>query len=513
MQKYLIGALTLSLLASPALAQTPNDTHYEELWHLEQTEAPSAWDEETGSREIIVAVIDAGVDIDHPDLAGNMWVNFGEIEGNGIDDDGNGFEDDVNGWDFIDADADPSPDIDGAASEEAMSHGTVIAGIIGAVGNNDEGITGVAWEVSIMPIRMLDEVGAGTSTQASAAIDYAIANGADVINLSFSGQQSDPILRSAIKRAYEADLVIVAAMGNESQNTEDNPLFPVCYRAPHADWIIGVASSNDDDNRSSFSNYGSNCADISAPGEDIFSTRYENEARGYTEVYEDHWSGTSMATPVVSGAAAILLSQYPSLSPTQIRTILKLSVDPMYGPFKNKVGSGRLNIASALEIAVNYSDTEDPDTLEPGDPFTSPSFSTVYVLTEDGGRRAFINANAYFTYEDSFDEITQIEDSELSNYALSGLVLPQAEIVLVKIQSDPTVYSLSHSDDEYAPNLRAITSEEIAIGMFGEDWADYVIDIEPTFFSKFGQGDDIEEVEEVNQSIMKTRQELAELAS
>jgi len=516
-RRILFAVFLVILLPVQVFAAIPNDSDYDELWHLPQISAPDAWDVTTGSREIIVAVLDAGVDIDHPDLEPNLWTNPGEIAGNGIDDDQNGFADDVHGWDFVRRDSDPGPDMSNKAIQDAIVHGSIVAGIAGAKGNNSEGITGVNWNVTIMPVRMLNDVGSGTSFQAAAAVDYAVQNGANVINLSFSGPSQDLPLRGAIKDAYEAGVVVVAAMGNDGQDTDLDPVYPACYEGAD-DWVIGVVSSGATDEKSSFSNYGNNCADIAAPGELIYSTSYEDGSAEYSDLYIGNASGTSMAAPVVSGAVALILSEYPDLSPDDVRRSLKLSVDPLSGPLATKSGAGRLNVARALEYAASFSDGTGTDgdggvdSLEDGDAFTSPSFSTVYAL-EDEKRRAFINANAYFTYHDSFDDITNVEDGDLSQFGLSGLVLPKAGVVLVKIQSDPRVYALEENpDDQYAPLLREIASEEIAIEMYGASWADYVIDIEPTFFTRFGTGEILEEAEDVDVSIMKTRAELAALA-
>ncbi len=526
---FIFALASIAMMAHPVHAAVPNDPEYDQQWYLEQIDAPEAWDETTGSDDVIVAVLDAGVDLDHPDLAGNLWVNENEVAGNGIDDDQNGFADDINGWDFVRRDNSPSPDTTDRSIEDAIIHGSIVAGILGAEGNNAEGVAGVSWNVKIMPVRMLNDIGSGTSFQAAAAVRYAVANGADIINLSFSGETQDLALRGAIKDAYAAGVVVIAAMGNEDQNTNINPMYPACYEDADNDWVVGVVSSDVNDERSYFSNYGSACADIAAPGEDIYSSYYYDPDDDFNDAY-GLASGTSMASPVVAGAAALLLSVYPDLTPDEVRLTLKLSVDPLTGPLANESGAGRLNVARALEYGAVYSDTdgEDPDTddpddpdtdepangnLEDGDAFTSPSYATVYALDDDD-RRAFINESTYFTYYDSFDSIETVEDSDLSNYSLSDLVLPKAGVVLVKIQSDPRVYALEENpDDPYKPLLREIASEEIVIEMYGSDWADYVIDIEPTFFTHFGTGDALEEIEEVDTSIMKTREELAALAA
>lgn len=540
--RRILFLLACLLLPAQVLALTPDDDFYSDQWYLEQIEAPDAWEVTTGSAEVIVAVLDAGTDIDHPDLRDNLWTNSGEVASNGEDDDANGFIDDVRGWDFVDDDSNPMPDDGTEADVDAVSHGTLIAGLVGAVGDNDRGVAGVNWEVSILPLRMLDASGSGTSEAASAAIDYAVAQGADVINLSFAGDVNDPLLRRAVRDAYRAGVVVVAAMGNDSRDTDSQPVYPACFQSSDEDWVIGVGSTDVDDYRSLFSNFGENCVDLSAPGEDIFGLSFEEEDDGFSDFYLGGWSGTSMSAPLVTGAAALLLSIYPDLTPDDISNVLQLSVDPIHvysSSMKSKAGAGRLNLARALEYGAQFSDgsaaeetteesstetaaqgvspvtgeLEDITAVEVGDFIKAPSFATVYYVAEDGLRRPFIDTNSYFTWADSFASIKEVTDATLSTLTLSGVMLPHHGVVLVKIQSDARVYALAENpDDDFAPLLREIMSEEIAIDMYGANWADYVIDVEPTFFGRFEVGDSISEPEEVETSIMKTRQQLFELA-
>lgn len=339
---------------SVVYAQTPNDTSFDDLWYLPHISAPEAWDITTGSSDVIVAVLDTGIAFDHPDLEANIWENTEEIADNGKDDDGNGFIDDVSGWDFVDDDETAEPVIEGSSDPEAQSHGSVVAGIIGAVGDNHEGYTGVAWNVQIMSLRILDEEGTGTESDAARAITYAVENGADIINLSFAGDESHAALRNAVRNAYNQGVVIVAALGNDARDVNINPVYPACLRSEVADWVIGVTATDDNDWETDFTNYGSDCADIAAPGEGIFGLGYaENGADARdSELYIGPWDGTSMASPIVAGAAALLRSYYPTISVDNVRSALKLSVDPAHTlSGSGALGSGRVNIASALEIA------------------------------------------------------------------------------------------------------------------------------------------------------------------
>ena len=355
----------LLLLALPVHALTPSDEYFEDQWYHSTMESEEAWETSVGSRSVVVAVLDTGIDYDHPDLVDNLWTNTLEEE-DGTDSDGNGFIDDIHGYDFIGDDGDASPDTDESFNVGALSHGTVIAGIIGATGDDDEGIAGVNWEVEIMSVRILDGEGVGNSNLARLGVEYAVENGADVINLSFTGFDADDRLRRAVQEAYEAGVVVVAAVGNTDDggtNIDDRPIYPACFgERASEDWILGVASTDEDDVKSEFSNYGRTCTDISAPGENIISTVFQDDDMLGFEVYlQGGWSGTSMASPMVAGAAALLLAAHPSLTPNDVKTALRLSADPVTasGDATGKMGAGRLNIASALALSESFADLDE----------------------------------------------------------------------------------------------------------------------------------------------------------
>jgi uncharacterized repeat protein (TIGR01451 family) len=254
----------------------PNDTDFGKLWGLNNTgqavngvagtpgadiHAPAAWDITTGSNNVIIAVVDSGVAWEHPDLAANIWTNPGEIPGNGIDDDGNGFIDDVHGWDFVDNDNDPT-------SYDLFTHGTHVAGTIAAVGNNGTGIAGVMWMAKIMPVRFLDASGFGTVADVIAAIQYAIDNGAKIINASYDGPSFSQAEKDEIAAANTAGIVFVAAAGNNGTSNDTTPAYPANYNLPN---IISVAATDQFDKLASFSNYGKNTVEIAAPGVNIWS--------------------------------------------------------------------------------------------------------------------------------------------------------------------------------------------------------------------------------------------------
>lgn len=351
--------LCASVYGVPAHALTPNDPLLSQQWYLSKIHAFDAWDTQTGSREVVVAVLDTGVDFDHPDLAGNLWTNENEIPGDGIDNDNNGFIDDTNGWDFVDDDNSPIPTVTTSADIDAVYHGTVVAGLIGAVGNNAEGVTGVSWNVRIMPVRILDQFGSGTSQSARLALEYAVENGADIVNFSFTGFALDGAFRDVVRRAYERGVTVVAAAGNKGgggTNLEESPVYPACFHGDtlEEDWVIGVSSTNENDEKAAFSNYGASCVDIAAPGVDVFGTVYQDSRfNELKDAYAGGWSGTSVSSPLVAGAAALLKSSYPSLTPMQIKTALQLSADPIAktSVASGSIGSGRIHVQRALQVA------------------------------------------------------------------------------------------------------------------------------------------------------------------
>ncbi|HTX87231.1 MAG TPA: S8 family serine peptidase, partial [Candidatus Nanoarchaeia archaeon] len=209
----------------------PSDPYYSKQWYLDRIRAPLTWDIIRETPNVVIAVIDTGVQINHPDLADNIWTNPGEIAGNGIDDDHNGFIDDAHGWDFVNNVPDPSPKFQDGFTEAGVMHGTIVAGIIDAAGNNGKGIAGITWQAKIMPLKVLDDKGEGVTSDVIRAIDYAINNKASIINLSFVGTDYSRGLYEAITRAYNAGVIVVAAAGNEESqgqggNLDETPMYP-----------------------------------------------------------------------------------------------------------------------------------------------------------------------------------------------------------------------------------------------------------------------------------------------
>ncbi|MBI4652891.1 S8 family serine peptidase [Candidatus Kuenenbacteria bacterium] len=342
----------------PAIALVPNDPDYSKQWYLSAIKANQAWDITTGSPEIIVAVLDGGVDIDHPDLIKNIWTNQNEIAGNGIDDDNNGYTDDINGWDFIENSNNPNPKIIPNYTKVAINHGTIIAGIIAAEGNNNQGISGISFKTKIMPLRILNEQGKGNGNNFIKAIDYAIKNGAYILNLSFTGNEEDKELLKAIERAWKAGVIIVAAAGNE--NSENNgtdldktPRYPICSDEQE-NMIIGVAAVDNKDQKTKFSSFGK-CIDISAPGISFYGAQvYNSEEIDFKEYYGGYYSGTSIATPQIAAATALIWGQFPNLTNKEVQNFILNGadkIDEQNLEYKNKLGTGRLNVYQSLKLA------------------------------------------------------------------------------------------------------------------------------------------------------------------
>lgn len=340
-----------------------NDSRLNEQWGLINTgqvigntigtpgadiHAQQAWDLSVGSRNVIVAVIDTGLDVTHPDLARNVWVNPGEIAGNGIDDDGNGFVDDVNGFNFGDLNNNLTDD---------EGHGTEVASVIGADGNNGQGITGVNWAVSLMGLKVTSQIFAGglSTTAIIAAHDYATMmrqRGVNVVasngsygefNQAFYADFPGGIAgeRTAIERWQASGGIFVAAAGNSSFDN-DNPnftFFPSSYDIPG---MISVAASDNNDGLANFSNFGAQTVDLAAPGVDILMA---SPGGGYT-----YNSGTSMAAPMVTGAVALLKSIQPNASAVQLRAAIIDSVDILPAFQGRVVSGGRLNVFRAMQI-------------------------------------------------------------------------------------------------------------------------------------------------------------------
>ncbi len=353
------------------LAGTPDDADYNEQWALNNTgqsggtadadmDAPEAWDIETGSSDVVVAIIDTGIRLDHEDLQNNLWINPGEIPDNGLDDDTNGFIDDINGWDFCnsassitmcDAPNDNDP-------TDEVGHGTHVSGIVAAEGNNAVGVSGINWDASLMAIKVFDPLQRTTLEKLADGISYATANGANIINLSLG----DPAEHApcddmqsvvdVIEDAVNKGVLVVASSGNE------NDIFVSCPAA--LDVVVAVGATTDEDDRWSLSNRGIHI-DVSAPGDQIYST-----ARSDIAPYENR-SGTSMSSPYVAGLAALLWGNNPDLTAADVRTIIENTAeDKGTGGYDVEFGHGRVNAFQALQVvaSLNLSPTQVSFTMD-----------------------------------------------------------------------------------------------------------------------------------------------------
>ena len=397
-----IAAVASALLLSPGLvdAMIPNDPDLNFKYGVDSLQLPQAWDITQGSNEVIIAVIDAGVDVLNPDLIDNVWLNPLE-KSDGMDNDGNGLIDDVRGWNFVKDNGDVRPNALGDTNRIGLNHGSVIAGIIGAVGNNGKGGAGVNWRVKILPLKILDDKGEGDTDLAVRAIDYAIQKKASVINLSFVGPTPSLDFIQAVRRAYRAGILVVAAAGNAQEgmtgtNLNEQPQYPVCFDDPlkEENWVIGVAALGEDGRLAPFSNFGDKCIDISAPGQRLPSTILFDPTLGGDEIYGGHWSGTSIAAPFISGVAGLIKSVQPTWGPDQIRKALFATVDPVPGNSNRSAGLGSVNAYKA----VHYAEQGGEAGLSKGfyvAPVKSGRGTTAYVLdTEFKQTKAFIVAPA-----------------------------------------------------------------------------------------------------------------------
>jgi thermitase len=348
---------TQSALSGEILKGLPNDPIFYRQWGLTKINAQSAWNYTTGSDNVIIAVIDSGVDCNQPDLTENILTNTREIPNNGIDDDKNGYIDDYRGWNFVSDNNNPV---------DANGHGTHCAGIIAARGNNNYGITGTLWHAKIMPLL----IGIGYTVDRAAeikAIQYANSMNAELISCSFGFTYSSSIEQNLIRNS---PALFICAAGNSGQNNDINPMYPANYDLPN---IISVAATDSDDNLANVpgtwsSNYGISSVDIGAPGVDIVSTIPNNQF-----AYD---SGTSMAAPFVTGVAGLIKSKYPKLTNAQIKDAILSNVDKLPSLNGKVASGGRLNAYKALK------------SLDP-----QSNIGSIFVQTNPAGAEISIDGN------------------------------------------------------------------------------------------------------------------------
>ena len=305
-----------------------NDPLLSQQWALPKIKAAEAWKMTKGSHTVSVAIIDTGIDYRHPDLQGNIWKNPGEIADNGKDDDGNGYIDDIYGWDFSNNDNDPM---------DGHGHGTHVAGSIAAATNNGKLIAGVAWHTKMAGLKFLSDSGRGSTSGAIDAVAYSAAMGFKVSNNSWGGGGKSLALKAAIEKAAKTGQLFCASAGNSRHDNDRSPHYPSSYDCEN---IISVAASDISDRLASFSCYGKNSVDLAAPGVRILSLLPNNKTAS--------WSGTSMATPHVAGAAALIFSVNPNAGYAEVKELIMSSVDPVKAFEGKMMAAGRLNVAKSL---------------------------------------------------------------------------------------------------------------------------------------------------------------------
>ena len=351
------------------LQSIPNDTYFSRQYGLyndgtfslssatndADIDMDLGWDIEQGDQSIIVAVLDSGIKLDHPEFSGRLWTNPNETL-NGIDDDNNGYIDDINGWDFANNDYDPTDD---------HGHGTNVTGIIGANSNNNLGYSGVDWNCKLMIGKILDENNSGYYSWWTDGIYYAVDNGAKVINMSVGGSGFSSSMKDAIDYAYNNGVTVVACMMNENNNTT---FYPAGYQN-----TIAVGATNPNDERSapffwsttSGSNYG-NHIDVVAPGNYIYGIDHQSETN-----YNFYWGGTSQEAPLVTGLSSLLLAQDADKTPDDIRSIIRSTAEDQLGNISEDIsgfdiyyGYGRVNAYEALlQSSLSINEITNPKNL------------------------------------------------------------------------------------------------------------------------------------------------------
>jgi hypothetical protein len=418
---YQVG-INQIVLNDPGYTQNANDI--DKSWGLVKTETLPVWEKNTGSKGVVVAIIDTGIDATHEDL---QSINF------------------VEGFDVLNRKL-----IAGKINSDDNGHGTLIAGVIGATPNNLVGISGVVWQVSIMPIKALDANGKGDTAKISEAIIWAVDHGAQIINLSVGGIGfgRDKILSEAITYAYRKNVVIVAAVGNDSTtsavNLDEQPVYPACEDNGE-NMVIGVSAIDQNDLKPEFANFGKNCVDVVAPGKRILSTiNHDPVNRKYSPNAYAYASGSSLATPFVAGQAVLLKSAFPFATNAQIRDRILTTADKVDMLNLSQclgriclglLGQGRINVKKSLDTQILQSNFLDGDLLR------STLTGNVYFYTS--GKKMLVSS---FVYNQRFLGlfVKNISEEQIASLPDGSYALP-AENTLVKAEKDKTVYLIKNN--------------------------------------------------------------------
>ncbi len=499
MRHIFISFLILVLVGAPqgfvigAEVFYPNDPEVRNQWYIEQLRLPEVWGKAQGAG-VVIAVLDSGVDIDHPDLKNNIWRNVDELEGDFIDNDSNGYADDMHGWNFVEGNNKVNHEVSkdcvesGVCSGLALDHGTFISGIIAGEQNNAIAISGIAPKAKIMPLRVLNIMGQGDSGDIVDAIIYAVDNGAHIINMSFVGFTEDQILTQAIEYAFKRDVMVVVAGGNAEDGVTGvdltvDPRHPVCSdQTSGIDFLMGVGAYNKQVRFSVFSNKGA-CIDISAPGEDLMGLAVHDPAIGRLSYTTSGFSGTSLATPMVSGTLALMKGLYPQATPTELFQVLKhtaVSMDGNNSTMIGMMGAGALNVVDAVQMMMPVPEGRKGRLVRTLDS------TAVYYVALDGKRYVFPDSKTYYSWYPNFRNVEIVSAEQLAGFAIGGLINHRPGVNLVKITTLPNVYAVGQGG-----TLRWITSEAVAETLFGRGWQSRVMDVSDAFFTNYTYGEDI----------------------